>query len=476
MTLFTLLKSLDTSNILSPDREVSGVQCDTRRMKAGDVFVAVSGTGEDGHNYIEEALQKGASMIVSEKPLDSSVPHVVVPDGRAALARLAACAVGNPAEKLKIIGVTGTKGKTTVTHIIKGLIERVSGAKSGLIGTNGDFAGGEELSLARTAPTTPDAVTLHNLFAEMVARGCEYCVMEVSSIALDQQRTAGIRFAAGAFLNLQHDHLDYHGGLDGYFAAKKRLFSQCGRSIVNVDDPYGRRLAEELPDALTCSVEGAAEFSAADIKLLPDGVSFSVNTKMDTANTSWGTPGMFSVRNALTALACACALGFPLNELCRALPDVPPVVGRMETVPVRQGFTVVIDYAHTPESVESALLAARGFTKGRLIAVFGCGGDRDKTKRPLMGAAAQKHADVCIVTSDNPRTENPEAIIRDVLAGMDASARAVTDRREAIRAALEGAAEGDTVILLGKGQETYQEINGVKTYMDEREIVRELMQ
>ncbi|MDR1670010.1 MAG: UDP-N-acetylmuramoyl-L-alanyl-D-glutamate--2,6-diaminopimelate ligase [Oscillospiraceae bacterium] len=477
MTLFTLLKALDTlqTNAPSLDSEVGGVHNDTRRMKAGDLFVAIAGNDTDGHCYIQDAIQKGASMIVSESPLDPSVPHVVVPNGRAALAQLAACMAGYPAKKLKIIGVTGTKGKTSVTHIIKGLLERVSGEKAGLIGTAGNFAGAEELLLPRTAPTTPDAVTLHGLFSEMAARGCAYCVMEVSSIALDQHRVEGVRFAAGAFLNLQHDHLDYHDGMESYFAAKSRLFSQCDRCIVNIDDPYGKRLADSLPDALTCSAGGAADFTAQDIELLPGGVSFTATSSGEAFQTSWNTPGLFSARNALTALACARALGYPLGELCRVLPDVPPVIGRMETVPAKRGVTVVIDYAHTPESITSALTAARGFTAGKLTAVFGCGGDRDKTKRPLMGAAAQKAADRCIVTSDNPRTEDPGGIIRDILAGMEPGVRAITDRREAIRVALAEAGEGDTVMLLGKGQETYQEINGVKHPMDEREIVRELM-
>ncbi|MDR1693294.1 MAG: UDP-N-acetylmuramoyl-L-alanyl-D-glutamate--2,6-diaminopimelate ligase [Oscillospiraceae bacterium] len=478
MTLFTLLKALDTlqTNAPSLDCEVGGVHNDTRRMKKGDMYVALAGSETDGHCYIQDAIAKGASMIVSERPLDPSVAHVVVPDGRVALAQLAACMAGYPAKKLTIAGVTGTKGKTSVTHIIKGLIEGITGEKTGLIGTVGNFCGFEEIPLPRTAPTTPDAVTLHSLFSELVERGCKRAVMEVSSHALDQHRTAGVTFAAGAFLNLQHDHLDYHADMEDYFLAKGRLFAQCEAKVVNIDDGYGRRLAAAFPGALTCSVEAPADFRAADIALNPGGVSFTVQSGGADIQTSWGVPGLFSVRNALTALACANALGFPLAGLCRVLPDVPPVVGRMEHVPTGRDFSVVIDYAHTPESVASALAAARGFTKGKLIAVFGCGGGRDKTKRPLMGAAAQKGSDLCVVTSDNPRAEDPGAIIQDILAGMGPGAVTLADRREAIRFALSRAEPGDTVLLLGKGQERYQEIKGEKIPMDEREIVREWLQ
>lgn len=464
MKLFTLLQALDTlqTNAPSLEREVGGVHNDTRQMKPGDLFVAIPGTDADGHCYVKRALEIGASMIVTERPLDPEVPHVVVPDARAALAKLAACMYGYPAGKMIMAGVTGTKGKTTVTHIIKGLIEGVTGQKSGLIGT------------IHTERTTPDAVHLNRLFADMAADGCTHCVMEVSSHALDQSRVLGIQYAAGAFTNLHQDHLDYHKNMEDYFQAKSRLFSQSDKVIINTDDPYGKRLYEKYPGALTVSRDRME-----NLRLRPDGISFGAF--------EWNTPGLFSAYNVLTALTVGYALGLPYEEMANVLPSVPPVKGRMELVPAEKEYQVIIDFAHTPDAVASALQAARQFTKGRLIALFGCGGDRDKGKRPLMGAAAQENADICFVTSDNPRTEEPQAIIDGILAGMTnvtpgsmtvagrEKVAVIPDRKEAIAAALAVAKPGDTVMLIGKGHETYQEINGIKYPFDEREIVREVL-
>jgi UDP-N-acetylmuramoyl-L-alanyl-D-glutamate--2,6-diaminopimelate ligase len=449
MKLFTLLQALDTlqTNAPSLDSEVDGVHNDTRQMKPGDLFVAIPGTDKDGHCYVRQAIEIGASMIVTERSLDPDVPHVVVPDARAALAKLAACMHGYPAEKLIMAGVTGTKGKTTVTHIIKGLVEGVTGSKCGLIGT------------IHTERTTPDAVNLNQIFAGMVEDGCTHCVMEVSSHALDQSRVAGIRYAAGAFTNLHQDHLDYHKTMESYFQAKSRLFLQSDKAILNIDDPYGRRLYETYPDALTVSRD-----KMENLQLSPDGISFG--------SFKWTTPGLFSAYNALTALTVGWALGLSMDDMARVLPGIPPVRGRMEKI--IDG--VFIDYAHTPDAVAAALQTARTFTKGRLIALFGCGGDRDRGKRPLMGKAAQENADLCFVTSDNPRTEEPQTIIDEILTGMSSDNLFVEpDRRKAISAALAEAKPGDVVMLIGKGHETYQEIGGVKYPFDEREIVKELI-
>ncbi|MCL2002502.1 MAG: UDP-N-acetylmuramoyl-L-alanyl-D-glutamate--2,6-diaminopimelate ligase [Oscillospiraceae bacterium] len=465
MKLFTLLQALDTlqTNAPSLDCEVDGVHNDTRLMKRGDLFVAVPGSEMDGHCYIKNAIAAGASMIVTERPLDPSVPHVVVPDARAALAKLAACMHGYPAEKMILAGVTGTEGKTTVTHIIKGLIEGVTGQKAGLIGT---------IHMERT---TPDAVALNRVFAGMVNGGRTHCVMEVSSHALAQSRVLGLRYAAGAFTNLHHEHMDYHTDMEDYFQAKSRLFSQCERVIINIDDPYGRRLRESYPDAITFAVERPANFKAENIKLHPNKVTFQLSTVNCQLSTEWHTPGLFSVYNALAAMAVGRALGLPSEDMARVLPLLPPVRGRMETVPLpRDDVHVVIDYAHTPEAVAAALKTAKTFTQGRLIALFGCGGDRDKSKRPLMGAAAREHADLCFVTSDNPRSEDQRSIINDILTGMGGHGFVVEpDRREAIRMALDELKSGDTLMLIGKGHETAQEIHGVKHPFDEREVVTE---
>jgi UDP-N-acetylmuramoyl-L-alanyl-D-glutamate--2,6-diaminopimelate ligase len=467
MKLFDLLQVLDTlqTNAPSLDCEVDGVHNDTRKMKKGDLFVAVSGTDTDGNRYIGQAMEIGASMIVTERPLGSDIPHVVVPDARAALAKLEAKIAGYPAEKMIMSGVTGTKGKTTVTHIIKGLIEGVTGEKAGLIGTNYIQIGGQTLP---SAHTTPDPVKLNEIFTQMVGEGCRHCVMEVSSHALDQSRTLGIPFAAGAFTNLHREHLDYHKTMEAYFAAKSRLFLQSKKAVINVDGEYGRRLAERYPGAVRISVE-----QVDDLQLRPDGIEFNMYGN----RFCWGTPGLFTVYNVLVALGVGYSLGLPYAEMARVLPGIPPVKGRMELVPAVKDYFVYIDYAHTPDAIAAALETARSFTGGRLLALFGCGGDRDKGKRPLMGAAAQKHADICYVTSDNPRTEDPQAIIRDILGGMKKTGDVVaeSDRKKAIALALEEARAGDVVILLGKGHETEQEVNGVRHPFDERDIVRGLL-
>jgi UDP-N-acetylmuramoyl-L-alanyl-D-glutamate--2,6-diaminopimelate ligase len=451
MKLFALLKALDTlqTNAPSLDCEVEGVHNDTRAMKPGDLFVAIPGTDQDGHCYISRAIGAGASMIVTERPLDPSVPHVVVPDARAALAQLASCMHGYPAGKLIMTGVTGTKGKTTVTHIIRGLIEGVTGQKAGLIGT------------LYTERTTPDAVELNRLFAGMLKEGCAHCVMEVSSHALAQKRVMGIRYAAGAFNNLHHEHMDYHRDMEDYFAAKSRLFLQSEKVIINIDDPYGRRLYERYPDAAAVSL-GMAE----NMQMSSNGVAFDLSGQ----TFRWNTPGTFTVYNVLIALTVGKTLGLPLEDMARVLPEIPSVKGRMEVV----ADGVIIDYAHTPDAIAAALQTARSFTGGRLLAVFGCGGDRDKSKRKMMGNAAQQNADLCYVTSDNPRTEDPEEIIRNILEGMaDRDTVVEPDRRKAISMALEEAGPDDTVMLLGKGHEDYQEVNGVKHPFDEKMIVRE---
>jgi UDP-N-acetylmuramoyl-L-alanyl-D-glutamate--2,6-diaminopimelate ligase len=460
--LFTLLQALDTlqTNAVSLDSTVEGVHNDTRAMKPGDLFVAISGSEADGHKYINEAVKLGASIIVSEQPLSQSIPHVVVPDSRAALARLAACMAGYPAEKLIMTGVTGTKGKTTVTHIVKGLIEGVTGKKAGLIGT------------IHTERTTPDAVALNRLFADMVSQGCTYCVMETSSHALDQSRVAGIQFKAGAFTNLHQDHLDYHKTMENYFAAKSRLFLQSDKAIINIDCEYGKRLYEQYPEALTVSKK-----LMQNLKLNTNEISFQLSThNSQLATIKWLTPGQFTVYNVLTAIKIGEALGLPLEEMARVMPEIPPVKGRMERVPLEKDFHVYIDYAHTPDAIAAALQTARSFTKGRLLALFGCGGDRDKIKRPVMGAAAVKYADLCYVTSDNPRSEDPEEIIRNILAGISPQGVVVEpDRKKAIQMVLAEAKPGDVVMLLGKGHEVTQEIKGEKLPFDEREIVREAL-
>lgn len=472
MKLMKLLECLETLETNSPalDVEITGIHNDTRKMKQGDMFVAISGAKEDGHDYIPKAVSMGASMIVAEHPLDESIPHVVVPDTKVALAKLASAMYGDPSKRLCMIGVTGTKGKTSTTHIIKGVLDGIDGVKAGLIGTNHIMIGQRELPSDRT---TPDAVELQRTLSEMADGGCTHCVMEVSSHALVQSRTLGIEYDIAVFLNLQHEHLDYHKNMNDYFAAKSILFKQCKTAVINISNEWGVRLSER-----TGGLSFAANGNKADITVsnaqFPDGaVSFTAVTPLGQVPVCWNTPGAFSLENALASVAALYALNIPLEVISKGIERLSPIKGRMERVPAPVRYSIFIDYAHTPDSLENVLSTARKVVKGRLICLFGCGGDRDKSKRPMMGEVAGRLSDIAIVTSDNPRTEAPDAIISDILKGMKSKPVTITDRAEAIHYALSIATDGDMVMLCGKGHEDYQEINGQKKHMDEREIVNE---
>ncbi|MDR1735245.1 MAG: UDP-N-acetylmuramoyl-L-alanyl-D-glutamate--2,6-diaminopimelate ligase [Oscillospiraceae bacterium] len=453
-------------NRADTNAEITGVYNDSRKVKPGGLFVAVSGDKTDGHRFIKDAINNGACAVICERPPERGIPFALVGDSRAALFPLAAKFMGNPSRRMVMTGVTGTNGKTTVTHLIYGLL-KAAGKRPALIGTNHVLYADKTLPAERT---TPDAAELHTLFRDMADAGCTHCVMEVSSHALEQSRAAGIGFEVGVFTNLTQDHLDYHKNMENYFLAKTKLFKQCKYSIVNIDDNYGKRLEKE--DIYSYAVNARANLRARDIKIAADGVSITLDAEGERCETRWGTPGLFSVYNVLAAAAAALKLGLSLSAIARCLPNIPPVSGRMETVPVKADFGVIIDYAHTPDALENVLGTVRGFTAGRVIAVFGCGGDRDAEKRPLMGAIAARLGDICVVTSDNPRGEDPEKIIRDILSGMpDASPVVEPDRRAALHKALGLAQKGDIVVICGKGHEMYQEIGGVKYPMDEREIV-----
>jgi len=469
--LSDLPQCLETAPQSLPDADVTGIRNDTRKISPGDIFVAISGAAEDGHGYAQEAISKGASLVVTEQPMPPHIPHILVPDSRVALARLSARFYGNPSERLYMIGVTGTNGKTTVTHLVHQILES-AGHRAGLIGTNHVLIGEQNLPAERT---TPDAAALHQTLGEMTAAGCTHCVMEVSSHALVQQRVYGVRYGTAVFTGLRHEHLDYHRDMEDYFAAKRRLFDICDHAVVNIDDEWGRRLARmtEVP-TLPYSAEGRqGGVWAENIQFRADGVRFDAVTPEGTAPAFWGTPGLFSVQNALAAIACGILRAIPLPQITAALAACRPVKGRMEIVPSDGGFTILIDYAHTPDALENALSALRPHCQGRLIALFGCGGDRDRAKRPLMGEAVSRLSDVAVLTSDNPRTEDPEQIIGDALRGMSGEPITAVNRREAIFKALSLARPGDTVVLCGKGHEDYQEINGVKHHFDEREVVAE---
>lgn len=472
MKLRDLLKDVPfTYTAVDLDIDIREVRYDSRAVQPGDLFVAVRGFATDGHAYIGMALKKGAAAVVCEQA-GKGIPAVIVPDARAALADIAGNRFDHPSRKLTMVGVTGTNGKTTTTTLIKHILE-AEGHKVGLIGTNQNMIGDEVIPTERT---TPESYELQALFARMTEAGCTHCVMEVSSHSLVLDRVRGVRFAVGAFTNLTQDHLDFHKTMEAYREAKAMLFAISDKGVINLDDPVAdKMLADAKCPCLTFSADkDAADLSAKNIELGASGVSFVAATRDAIARVSLGIPGHFSVENALAALGVSVALGVPLEHAARALGTAHGVKGRAEVVPTDTDYTVLIDYAHAPDGVSNILRTVRGFAKGRVIALFGCGGDRDRTKRPIMGRLAAELSDYCIVTSDNPRTEQPEAIIEDIVAGMqDAKVPVdvICDRRAAIYHALDIAQKDDVIVLMGKGHETYQEIDHVKHHMDEREIV-----
>ncbi len=451
------------------DMEIEGISYDTRTIKPGELFVALRGYKTDGHRYIAEARANGAAAVVAEEGEEV----LLVPDSRKALAVLSANWFGHPAKELAVVGVTGTNGKTTTTTLLWGMLQEALGSPVGLIGTNEVRIGQESFPAQRT---TPESWDLQQWLRRMTDAGCGYVVMEVSSHALCMSRVEGIPFAVGAFTNLTQDHLDFHKTMEEYRRAKGRLFAQSGVAVLNLDDEAGRYYWENTEGEKLSYSESRdeADLTAKNLRLLPGRIEFEAVTGEELAHVSLGIPGGFTLYNALCALGCAKALGLPLEKAAAALGHAPGVKGRMEVVPHGGAGTVVIDYAHTPDALEKALVALRDLTPGRLICLFGCGGDRDKGKRPVMGAVAADLADVCLVTSDNPRSEPPETIIGDILRGMvrfDKVKIVEPDRERAIALGLSLLKEGDTLLLAGKGHETYQEVNGEKRRLDEREIV-----
>lgn len=477
MKLGEVLKNIDVVSCgISMDTEITGVSCDSRKILPGCLFVAIKGFESDGNKYIPAALSAGAACVLGDS-IPDGVEGIRVRDGRKALSVATANFYGNPASKLKIIGITGTNGKTTTTNLVKEIIEKALGEKVGLIGTNSNMIGGRELPASRT---TPGADELQELFSDMVREGCRYAVMEVSSHALALDRVYGINFEVGAFTNLTRDHLDFHKTMEEYGKAKAKLFSVSKKGIVNIDDQYAGLIMEnaKCPIFKISTLDDRADLTAKNIVLKADGVSFSALTIGKLIKVRLGIPGMFSVYNALTALAVCLNLGVSLEDAVKALGECHGIKGRAEVVPTGRDFSVLIDYAHTPDAVENIIKTVKGYAKGRVVVLFGCGGDRDKTKRPIMGNIATELADFAVITSDNPRTEDPNAIIEDILKGVKARKdkyKVIENRREAIGWAVKNAKPDDVIILAGKGHETYQVIGKENHHFDEREIVAEFL-
>jgi UDP-N-acetylmuramoyl-L-alanyl-D-glutamate--2,6-diaminopimelate ligase len=456
------------------DVEIHGLAYDNRAVTSGTLFFCVPGFTRDGHEFAADAISRGAVALVVERPLGLGVPEILVPDVRAEMAPVAAGFYGDPTAELEVAGVTGTNGKTTTAFLVRSLLE-ADGRRTGLLGTVTSVIGGAEHAVQRT---TPEAIDLQRTFRTMVERGDRACAMEVSSHALELHRADAIHFAVAIFTNLTQDHLDFHATMEDYFLAKRRLFTdaQPRRAVINIDDRYGARLADELPGAITFSLERDATYTAVDVHTGLHGSQFTIRGPDGELELSSPLRGRFNVYNALGAFAAGRALAIPADTAIGALSSATLVPGRFEPVEEGQEFAVLVDYAHTPDSLQNVLEAARELASGRLHVVFGCGGDRDRAKRPLMGEIAVRLADRVIVTSDNPRSEDPEAIIAQILAGTGPDVEHNVDRREAIEQAIAGARAGDVVVIAGKGHEQGQEFAaGHKIPFDDATVAREVL-
>jgi len=465
------------------ETEVTALAYDNRTVQPGTLFFCVPGFTRDGHDFAPDAVQRGAAALVVERPLGLGAPEVVVPSVRAAMAPAAAAFYGDPSAELDVVGVTGTNGKTTTAFLVRGLLE-AAGRQTGLLGTVTSIVGGQEREVRRT---TAEAIELQRDFRAMRDGGDVAAAIEVSSHALRLHRADAVRYAAAIFTNLTQDHLDFHPTMDDYYASKRLLFlpeqgERPGIAVVNVDDPYGARLAGELRAAgapvVTIAIDAEADWRARDLATGRTGSTFTAETPEGPVALRTPLPGRFNVQNVLGAIAAVRALGVPLSEIAAALPTAGRVPGRFEPVDEGQPFAVLVDYAHTPDSLDNVLRAARGLAENRVLTVFGCGGDRDRGKRPLMGGIAARLADEVYVTSDNPRSEDPEQILRDVVEGTGTGphVHVEVDRRRSIFDAVAAAQPGDVLVIAGKGHEQGQEFaGGRKLPFDDVTVAREAL-
>lgn len=481
MNLKKLLTNIDYEVVKGNiDKEINNVNYDSRKVEKDDMFVCIKGFATDGHKYAKSSIEKGASVIICEDDIECNnedVTIIKVKDSRKALATVGCNLYDNPSKKMKIIGVTGTNGKTTTAFMIKKILER-DGNKVGLIGTIANFIGSERLDTERT---TPESLELQELFNDMVNKGCNYCVMEVSSHSLALDRVYGIDFEVGIFTNLTRDHLDFHKTFENYYLAKFKLFERSKIKVVNIDDDYGKRVVEDLEklnanNVFTYSIKNDSDFKAFDEVCEMTHIGFSL--KLDKVEKFLvGLPGEFNIYNSLGAIGATKNLGVSLDSIKKGIEEAV-VPGRCEMVGKKYNlpYTIILDYAHTPDGLENILTTAKGFTKNRLISVFGCGGDRDTVKRPQMGKIGVDICDIAIITSDNPRTEDPTKIIEDIVKGIDKdNYEVIEDRKSAIKRAIEIAQEGDVIVIAGKGHEDYQILKTGKIHFDEREVVDDIL-
>lgn len=459
------------------DIDIHRLQYDSRQVAPGDVFVCITGFQTDGHKYAKQAAERGAVAIICERPvpdLPDTVTAIQTADTRKALAAAAVDYYGHPSGKMNLVGVTGTNGKTTTTYLIKSALEAEPGHKVGIIGTIENRIGDKVLHTERT---TPESLELQALFAEMLAENVTDTAMEVSSHSLALCRVFGCDFKIGVFTNLTQDHLDYHKTMENYQAAKGILFEMCEKAVINIDDPAGGYMMERAAgkELLTVAIDQPADIRAEDIHITADGVSFAVTYQHKKYEAALNIPGTFSIYNALGAIGACLFLGIGMETILQGLKNNGGVPGRFQTIKSRRGFNAIVDYAHTPDGLENILSTAREFVTGRIITVFGCGGDRDRTKRPVMGGIAGKLSDYCIITSDNPRTEDPLQILLDVEEGTKQTGRPYekqVDRKQAILQAIAMAKPGDVVVVAGKGHENYQIFKDKTIHFDDAEVIR----
>ena len=464
-------------NTVDLNLDISGICYDSRILRNGELFIAVRGYLTDGHKYINSAAEKGAVCVICEEKPQIMIPYILVADARKTLALISAAWFSHPADKLKIIGVTGTNGKTSVTCLIKHIIEKCSHDKVGLIGTNGNFIGDRELPATHT---TPESYEFHGLLEKMVLEGCKYVIMEVSSHALYLNRVYGIMFEIGVFTNLTPDHLDFHDSMENYAKAKAKLFASSARCVINIDDEYSTIMTENANGpVITYAVNnGSADLVGKDIKLHNDKTEFCIISVGTINRVELPVPALFSVYNALASAAVAVSLGFEMTEIANSFQSYEGIKGRAEIIPTGHDFTVMVDYAHTPDALNNIISSVRTYTKGKVVTLFGCGGDRDVKKRPLMGRTVTELSDIAIITTDNPRNEEPGKIIADILTGIEdpnATYTVIENRREAIKYALERLNPSDVLIIAGKGHETYQIIGNEKIHFDDREVVADYL-
>ncbi len=477
MKLMQLLEDVEVKEIIGSEHlNISGIAFSSFDVKPGNIFVCISGFKTDGHDYAEDAIQRGAIAVLAEKDIsDVGVTCIVTDNTRKALAKMAANFYEHPEKSFCLIGITGTNGKTTTTYLVKSVLESL-GKTVGLIGTNQNMIGTEVMPPKHT---TPDSLELMQLFAKMRERKADYVVMEVSSHSLSLDRVTACTFDVGAITNITQDHLDFHKTMENYLEAKGILYKITNAGIVNADDMSASYLLEnsECESMLTYGIENDCDMRATNVELSEKGVAFDLSYENKNYQVELSIPGKFSVYNALTALSCLVSAGISMNDAVNGLKTARGVKGRVEVIETGRGFSVIIDYAHTPDGLYNVIKTIRGFCKGRVITLFGCGGDRDSDKRPKMGKIAAALSDYCVVTSDNPRSEDPEKIIMQIVEGMKDGCKyeVVVNRFSAIEYALDLAKEGDVVLLAGKGHETYQILADRTIDFDEREIVRKLL-